>query len=83
MRNGKWAITRDELEDNDFIVEEKFEGEGTKFRIRDDDDEIYFYGIFLGDDWKTEKGFEPLDEYGEAYGCVTIEYLEGGKWEVL
>lgn len=50
-----------------------------KFRIGDDDNNIYFYGVATRND-----SFGPLDLYGEAYGCVWIEYLnDNNEWEVL
>lgn len=49
-----------------------------RFRLLDDDDEIYFYG------WSSNSSsFAPLDEWGVSYGCTSIEYMENDKWEVL
>ena len=45
-----------------------------KFRLLDDDGEIYFYGYSSSCD--DEAAFEPLDYYGEAYGCTMIEYKD-------
>ena len=52
-----------------------------KFRLLDDDGEIYFYGYSSSCD--DEAAFEPLDCYGEAYGCTAIEYKnpETGEYE--
>ena len=54
-----------------------------KFRLLDDDGEIYFYGYSSTCD--DEAAFEPLDYYGEAYGCTIIEYKnsETGEYEQL
>ena len=54
-----------------------------KFRLLDDDGEIYFYGYSSSCD--DEAAFEPLDYYGEAYGCTMIEYKdpETGEYEQL
>lgn len=51
-----------------------------KFRMKDDDGEVYVEGLIVGD----YEGFEPLDDYGTpSLGCNTIEYKEGRKWEQL
>ena len=54
-----------------------------KFRLLDDDGEIYFYGYSSSCD--DEAAFEPLDCYGEAYGCTMIEYKDPktGEYEQL
>ena len=55
----------------------------TEWRLRDDDRNVYFLGLFLGD-WGSEDGFMPLDYLGAGYGCTSIEYrTTGGGWEVL
>lgn len=54
-----------------------------KFRLLDDDGEIYFYGYSSSCD--DEEAFEPLDCYGAAYGCTEIQYkdTETGEYETL
>lgn len=54
-----------------------------KFRLADDDGEIYFYGVST--DCISEAAFRPLDELGmPGYGCTSIEYKnESGHWELL
>jgi hypothetical protein len=53
-----------------------------KFRMLDDDGNIYFYGE--SDDSASESAFAPLDDFGLPYaGCTEIQYLENGKWEPL
>lgn len=54
-----------------------------KFRLSDDDREIYFYGVST--DCCSEAAFRPLDELGRpGYGCTNIEYKnENGSWELL
>ena len=54
-----------------------------KFRLLDDDGGVYFYGYSSSCD--DEAAFEPLDYYGEAYGCTMIEYKnpETGEYEQL
>jgi hypothetical protein len=58
-------------------------GEGSKFRMKDDDGEVYYVGRLVGDA-DSEEGFCPLDDFGTPdAGCTSIEYLKNGKWEVL
>lgn len=57
--------------------------EGDKFRMYDDDEELYYSGRLLGDDPSL---FEPLDDYGTPNaGCTEIRYRndEKGVWETL
>lgn len=73
-------------------------GEGTRFRMLDDDGEIYYYGRWLEEDDCTsdyedyaEPEFSPLDNFGAPNaGCTEIQYDNGkrdakGKviWETL
>lgn len=57
----------------------------TKFRLLDDDGEVYFEGLITdealngSEDW----AFEPLDTLGRGYGCTEMQYRKGGKWETL
>ena len=58
-------------------------GAGTRFRMLDDDDEVYYEGRFVGDH-DSEDGFIPLDDYGMPNaGCTSIQYLTNGIWETL
>lgn len=61
----------------------KFEAEPQfKFRMRDQDQEVLFIGY--SDDCSKKWGFDPLDMYGEYYGCLDIQYLnEKGEYERL
>jgi len=52
-----------------------------KFRLLDDDGNIYGYGQASEND--TEAAFEPLDYYLPRYGCTEIQYYNDGKWEPL
>lgn len=54
-----------------------------KFRLLDDDGEVYFYGYSTSCD--NEEAFDPLDFYGEAYGCTEIQYKnpKTGEYETL
>lgn len=50
-----------------------------KFRLKDDDGEVYFHGIS-----NDSSSFQPLDVHGASYGCTTIEYQNAaGEWEIL
>lgn len=50
-----------------------------RFRMLDDDGEVYYTGYLVGGD-----GFEPLDDFGMPNaGATTIEYWEGDEWRPL
>jgi len=50
-----------------------------RFRMYDDDGEMYYEGIATPDD--GEDGFAPLDDFGTPNaGCTEIRYLEGQEW---
>lgn len=52
------------------------------FRMRDHDQEVYYIGY--SDDCTRPRGFDPLDMYGEYYGCIDIQYLnDKGEYERL
>ncbi|TGE39052.1 hypothetical protein E4K67_06185 [Desulfosporosinus fructosivorans] len=61
----------------------KFEAEPQYiFRMRDQDLEVYYIGY--SDDCTRPRGFDPLDMYGEYYGCMDIQYLNAkGEYERL
>lgn len=63
----------------DQIVNHK---DGQKFRMLDGDNELYYEGVFVGED-----EFQPLDCFGTPNaGCMTIQYWqagEGGGWKDL
>lgn len=61
----------------------KFEAEPQYiFRMRDQDLEVYYIGY--SDDCTRPSGFDPLDMYGEYYGCMDIQYLNAkGEYERL
>lgn len=49
--------------------EKLLDGPGKRFRLFDDDGELYFSGTLYGD----YTGFEPLDDFGrDGYGCTEI-----------
>ena len=49
-----------------------------KFRLYDDDGELYFSGYSSKMD-----SFVPLDYYGENFGCTRIDYYNEKKWSML
>jgi hypothetical protein len=58
-------------------------GEGTHFKLYDDDGELYYTGKFLGDA-DSEEAFEPLDWAGNYAGCTYIKYRQkDGTYAVL
>lgn len=59
-------------------------GSGQKFKMYDDDGELYYSGQYIGPD--DEFMFSPLDDYGTPNaGATEIRYLnsETGKYETL
>lgn len=58
---------------------------GQKFRMRDDDGELYYEGVYVPGDGSDP--FQPLDCFGRPNaGCTTIEYWvdgKGGGWKAL
>jgi hypothetical protein len=94
-----WRITRDHLESETVSIHGphnatdaqlailahpiKNADQLTRFRIYDDDDELYFSGVFLGDS-ESEEAFGPLDDFGAPdSGATRIDYLRGEVWETL
>ena len=88
-----WIITHDFLASEDEesnavgvascdYEESKRESLRYKFRLHDDDGELYYEG--LADDPNSEDAFGPLDDFGKgSAGCTDIYYLRNGKWESL
>jgi hypothetical protein len=60
--------------------------QGQKFRMKDDDGEVYYEGIMVitADDG-DEAEFRPLDDFGRPNaGATDIEYLRpDGSWELI
>ena len=82
-----FIITYDFLEEKDVLISygdlKTFE-KGAKFRMYDDDGELYFEGCLSKKlDEKSEDGFIPLDEFGILSGCTEIRYLFRTVWETL
>jgi len=84
---ARWIITEDKINNGADVGKKSTFGEpkkseAVKFRMKDDDGEVYYHG--LCDDSETEDAFEPLDDFGMPNaGCTSIEYFENGKWSVL
>jgi hypothetical protein len=60
-------------------------GDGHMFLMYDDDDELYYEGLLLGDP-TSHQGFQPLDGYGMPNaGCTYIKYYNATtkEWEIL
>ena len=77
-----FKITKDKL-DNGLLVGKSFgnyKGGKNKFRLKDDDSEIYYYGV--SDD---DSDFMPLDWAMPRFGCTIIEYRneKTKEYEVL
>lgn len=76
-----WKITEDHLDGEDTNItgpcsitpEQQTEldsGKGTPFQMLDDDGELYYSGIIIG----NFTGFEPLDDFGMPNaGCTAIK----------
>jgi len=76
-----WKITKDHLDGEDtntfgprsITPEQESElnsGNGTPFKMYDDDGELYYSGLIIGD----FDGFEPLDDFGMPNaGCTGIK----------
>lgn len=64
-------------------------GEGHRFRMLDDDRNLYYSGLFLDAAGNTThsldgNAFGPLYDLGRPdAGAVIIEYLTDGKWTTL
>ncbi len=57
----------------------------TKFRLLDDDGEVYFIGLITDEclNGPEDRAFSPLDELGRGYGCTEMQYRNNGQWETL
>lgn len=85
----KWAITRNVLEEEDVIIKssnfpnEEISDLPHKFKLYDDDDELYFEGS--SDDQDSEEAFGPLDWAMDDSGCAYIKYQNNDtkEWIIL
>ena len=80
MQVTTWTITHEFVssEEEEIHYEKPRKEETLKFRLSDDDGEVYFKGVMRPT--TSANIFSPLDEFGEDYGCTMIEVCEGGKW---
>jgi len=59
-------------------------GEGIKFRLYDDDGELYLEGLQIEGDSGEEGSFAPLDNFGEGWGgCTELKQYLDGKWQTV
>lgn len=74
----KWCKTITDSEKDEYTGRD-VSGCPFKFRLLDDDREVYAYGK------ASEETFAPLDAYKYVYGCTEIQYknLITGKYETL
>lgn len=87
-----WIIVKDNIDDghavgvkgpHDCSMSDDEIKQGEKFRLLDDDGNIYYYGFINGSDYE---GFEPLEDYGMPNaGCTEIQYKnpETKEYETL
>ena len=70
-----WKITRDRIDSGAKGAEgprdcdDSITDNPVRFATYDDDGECYHEGMLYGD----YTGFEPLDDYGAAFGCTSIK----------
>lgn len=98
MSKYAWIITQDNIDDGDSLNvigprnasfdAEFIKNNGDKFRMLDDDGEIYYYGYFYAqpDHDAPDEGFEPLMDFGMPNaGCTEIQYKdkETGEYRTL
>ena len=94
--NYAWIITQDNMGNDKGLMgpkgckatPEMIKSEGKKFRLLDDDGEIYCYGYFIDledNEGLGESAFSPLDDYGEpSLGATDIQYKnKEGEYESL
>jgi hypothetical protein len=103
-----WIITRDYLDEEDpvdylpsrvgtegprdFDWVDPVWGDATEFRMYDDDGVLYFEGMLLLDDNRTdvwneaeeEEAFGPLYDFGQPdSGCTEIRYKLNNQWKTI
>jgi hypothetical protein len=94
MSKYGWVIMKDHIGDNSEngtmgpegvkFTKEFIKQKGKRFRMFDDDGELYYEGYCYSEEPGSEDEFGPLDDFGEPNaGCTEIKYFENGKWETL
>jgi len=84
-----WKITKDLIDDSKNVGTSSCNCDEAKasllkhrFRLLDDDGEVYYEGV--SDDCDSQRAFAPLDDFGEGKaGCTEIRYLRDGRWNRL
>jgi hypothetical protein len=88
-----WIITVDHIENSEKpvigpsgispeLTAHLNKNQGQKFKMYDDDGELYYSGRIIGD----YSGFEPLDDYGTPNaGCTEIKLYNStsNEWETV
>ena len=58
--------------------------DAVKFKMFDDDRNLYYEGVMVVEDYGSEEMFFPLDNFGTPNaGCTELQYLEDGSWKTL
>jgi hypothetical protein len=95
MSNYAWVITTDHLDNMPACVTGPRDAtdeqialaheKGTRFKIYDDDGELYYSGRFWSDGTNGDDDFGPLDDYGAPNaGATEIRYRDAsGKYVTL
>ena len=84
-----WTINNDLVDDGKKVGTASVNYEEAKaaslkhrFRLLDDDGEIYYEGV--SDDCDSQCAFAPLDDFGKGYaGCTEIHFFTDGAWRLL
>jgi len=83
--NGSFTVTEAPIEGSEFndkeIVDKPYNFQTLKFRLLDDDKEVYFVGYM--EETKSEALFYPLDTLGASYGCTEIQIFKNGLWSTV
>ena len=90
-----WKVTRNIIDEGeekcplyqsvDFDGAKFKQSKHVKFRLLDDDGEVYFWGLMDHSDLygSENKAFAPLDAFMNSYGCTELQYREDGEWKTL
>jgi hypothetical protein len=81
-----WKVTKNKIDEDeekcplyrscDFDEAKFKQSEHVKFRLLDDDGEVYFWGFMEHSDLHgtEDRAFAPLDDLGRGYGCTELQY---------
>lgn len=85
FHNKRFTITNNIIDKDEVdapVLKDPLPNQTLKFRLLDDDKNIYFEGVMIPTD--TEMLFYPLDTLGEGYGCTEIQiFNDKGEWETI